>query len=155
MRDRWGYRQRTPRGAWRCYVFGCMQVKDALPNLPSLPNLSGNPVEKAADKVLHFGGFDHNDCCWTDIHIPISRNVRVSRSSEKGNWKEAFPGVLNGHLMCAYVNWTQVQSDVGTAANKAKNVASDISDLPNPFKGNADPQNLAKDAKNAVRIIPC
>ena len=44
---------------------------------------------------------------------------------------------------------------MGTVANKAKNVASDISDLPNPFKGNADPQNLANDAKNAVRIIPC
>jgi hypothetical protein len=34
------------------------------------------------------------------------------------------------------------------AANKAKNVASDLSDLPNPFKGNTDPQNLANDAKN-------
>ncbi|BDA47294.1 hypothetical protein COCOBI_10-1400 [Coccomyxa sp. Obi] len=70
------------------------KVKDALPNLPNLPNLSGNPAQKAADKV---------------------------------------------------------QSDVGTAANKAKNVASDLSDLPNPFKGNADPQGLANDAKNAVK----
>ena len=47
----------------------------------------------------------------------------------------------------------QVQSDVGNVAKKAKNVASDLSDLPNPFKGgpgSTDPQTLAKDAKNAV-----
>ena len=37
-------------------------------------------------------------------------------------------------------------------AKKAKNVASDLSDLPNPFKGNADPQALANDAKNKVHI---
>lgn len=50
----------------------------------------------------------------------------------------------------------QVQSDVGTVAKKAKNVASDLSDLPNPFKGgpgSTDPQTLAKDAKSAVCLI--
>lgn len=50
----------------------------------------------------------------------------------------------------------QVQSDVGTAAKKAKNVVSDLSDVPNRVKGIADPQNAqAKAAKNAVRIVPC
>ena len=38
-------------------------------------------------------------------------------------------------------------------ANKAKNAVSDLSDLPNPFKGSSSPQGLANDAKNKVHIL--
>lgn len=38
-------------------------------------------------------------------------------------------------------------------ANKAKNAVSDLSDLPNPFKGSSSPQGLANDAKNKVLIL--
>jgi hypothetical protein len=49
----------------------------------------------------------------------------------------------------------QAQSVGSDVVNKAKNVTSDLSDLPNPFKGNADPQNLANDAKNKAGHPSC
>ena len=49
----------------------------------------------------------------------------------------------------------QAQGAGNDAASKAKNAVSDLSDLPNPFKGNADPQGLANDVKNkASSILP-
>jgi len=48
----------------------------------------------------------------------------------------------------------QAQNVGSDVAKKAKNVTSDLSDLPNPFKGNADPSKLARDAKNQVATAP-
>ena len=60
--------------------------------------------------------------------------------------------------MCPHFGLTQVQSDVGTAANKAKNVASDLSEVtgaqnlakqPNFFKGEGE-VNATNEIKNKV-----
>ena len=49
----------------------------------------------------------------------------------------------------------QAKSAANTADRKVKNVVgglSDLPELPNPFKGSADPENVAKDAKNKVEL---
>jgi hypothetical protein len=139
------------------------KVKDALPNLP---NLSGNPAQKAADKVQSDVGTAANKAknVASDLsEVTGAQNLakqpnffkgegEVNATNEiKNKVKDALPNLPNFSGNPAQKAADKVQSDVGTAANKAKNVASDLSDLPNPFKGNADPQSLANDAKNAVK----
>ena len=50
----------------------------------------------------------------------------------------------------------QAKNAANSADKNVKNVVgglSDLPELPNPFKGSGDVENVAKDAKNKVRLL--
>ncbi|KAK9905871.1 hypothetical protein WJX75_007908 [Coccomyxa subellipsoidea] len=151
------------------------KVKDAgsdigkgLPNLPSLPNFSGNPVEKAADKAQAAGSkvADKAKNVASDLsELPnltkqpnfFKGEGEVNATNEvKNKVKSAGSDIGKGLPSLPNLSGNPAQKAADKAqgvANKAKNAVSDLSDLPNPFKGSSSPQGLANDAKNKAQSL--
>lgn len=125
-------------------------------NTPDAPDLTKNPkdigkdikrgVERAVGDLSLV-----NDKDIGQAGKNIARDAKSATKNLGNDISSKLPGQDAGAKLAS-----KAKNLANTADKKAKNIAGDLSDLPeipNPFKGSADPENVAKDAKNKAQSL--